>query len=252
MSELSITELTNYLDSFLESALFQEKTYNGLQVTTHAPIKKIATAVSVSREVITMAIEEKAQALIVHHGLFRKDDAHPLVGILHERVKLLLDNNIALLCYHLPLDAHRTIGNNWKAARDLGLQNLQPFLELGGIAIGVVGEIQEASFESFKLLIEQYYQRTAWEVKIKPTVKKVAIVSGGAERFLKEAALAGADCYITGRVDEPVWDDAHEHGISYIGVGHYGSETVGVKALAQHLEERFSIPSVFLKTENPF
>ncbi len=245
--------LEQHLNAYLDPHKIQEKAYNGIQVTNTGAITNIATAVSASLEAIEKAVALKAQALIVHHGIFRQNDSHPLTGITYKKIKLLMEHNIALLCYHLPLDAHQEIGNNWKAARDLELINLKPFAEYNGILIGVVGQLPEKlSFEVFKATAEQYYKRPAQAVKVKDPITSVAIVSGGADGFVAAAAQAGADCFITGRVDEPVWDSAHEHNISFLGLGHYGTETVGVKALADYLPKHFAVSCTFLKTANPF
>ena len=250
--EITLSQLEGYLHSFLQVDRFDEKSYNGVQVATKVPILKIATAVSASKEVVQKAIDAHAQVLIVHHGIFCKGDAHPLVGRLYDMVAKLIKHDIALLCYHLPLDAHQEIGNNWKAAQDLGLKNCKPFFEYGGEDIGVVGETDNVSFEVFQKQIEQYYDRPALAVKARDNVSKVAIISGGADKFIKDAAQVGADCFITGRVDEQVWDDAHDYGVSFLGLGHYGTEVIGSRALAENLEEHFKVPAIFIKTENPF
>lgn len=249
---ITYKELEKYLTNLLQAQVFEERAYNGVQVMNATPITRVATAVSATLETINAAREAQAQALVVHHGIFLENDDHPLVGRLYDKVRLLIEQNCALLCYHLPLDAHQELGNNWKAALDLGLRNCQPFLAYNGQYIGVIGEIVMSSFDAFKEQVEQYYGRPAQAVKVRDAIVRVAIVSGGADRFVKDAALAGADCYITGRVDEPVWDDAHEYGISFLGLGHYGTETVGPKALAQKIEEHFGVSSVFLQTDNPF
>ncbi len=250
--EILLADLESFLNSLLNAKSFDERAYNGVQVATKVPIQKIVTAVSVSKEVIHKAIEAKAQALIVHHGIFRKGDAHPLVGRLYDMIYQLMKHDIALFCYHLPLDAHNKIGNNWKAAQDLGLKNCTSFFEYGGDYIGVVGEVEKITFEAFKKHVEQYYDRSALAVKVNEEVKKIAIISGGADKFIKDAAEAGADCFITGRVDESVWDDAHDYKVSFLGLGHYGTETIGPQALAKKIESHFQIPAIFIKTKNPF
>lgn len=250
--EISQEELVNYLNELLNPKAFEEKVYNGIQIQTKKSISTIATAVSISKEVIQKTIEMQAQALIVHHGIFRKGDTHPLVGRIYDYVEQLIKHDIALLCYHLPLDAHQIIGNNWKAAYDLGLQDCVSCVAYNGMNIGVIGEVNYVPFEDFKKKVERYYDRSAQWVKVQDTVNKVAIVSGAADGYIKDVAHLGADCFITGRVDEPVWDNAHEYGVSFLGMGHYGTEIVGIKALAGNLEEYFKIPAIFIKTDNPF
>jgi dinuclear metal center YbgI/SA1388 family protein len=250
--QLSLHELSSYLDGYLDPFKIDEAAPNGVQVANMVAISKIATAVSASVETIEKAVQLKVQALIVHHGTFLKYDPYQITGIKYKKIKLLMDNDIALLGYHLPLDAHREVGNNWKAAMDLGLNDLQPFAPISRVDIGVVGTIQPTSFEDFTKKVEQYYGNRAAAVKVKDIVSKVAIISGGADKFIKAAAQAGADCFITGRFDEPVWDDAHDENISFLGLGHYATEVVGPKALAQHLQAHFGIPCEFIKTDNPF
>lgn len=252
MKPITLLQLSEYLNAYLDPNKIEENAYNGIQVANSVPISSIATAVTANIETIQKAIELNAQALIVHHGIFLKKHPHPITGRLYEKIKLLINHDIALLGYHLPLDAHQEIGNNWQAARDLGLQNLQPFSHHANTQIGVYGTIPATSFDTFKKTVENYYGRPANAVKVKDTIKKVAIISGAADGFITDAAAIGADCFITGRHDEKVWDNAHELDISFLGLGHYGTETVGPKALAHHIEQKFNIPCTFIKTENPF
>lgn len=249
---MKLNELAQQIDAYLEIHRFDESAYNGIQVENVSDITKVATAVTASVEAIEKAIALKVQALIVHHGIFRTQDAHPLVNILYKKIKLLVEHDIALLAYHLPLDAHQEVGNNWRAAKDLGFADLQPFGQYAGQYIGVIGSIPSIDFDNFKQKVECYYGRPAQAVKINDCVRRIAIISGGADRFVVDAAYAGADCFITGRVDEPVWDDAHEQSISFLGLSHYGTETVGPRALAEYIQKALGIPSVFIKTENPF
>ncbi len=253
---MKLHELAQHLDDYLQVNHFDEAAYNGIQVANTGPmaedITHIATAVTASLETIEQAAQLGVQALIVHHGIFRKQDTHPIVGVLYKKIKLLMEHNIALLAYHLPLDAHQEVGNNWHAARDLGMKDLQSFGQYGGHSIGVIGSIAPTDFDVFKQKVEQYYRRPAQWVKIKDPIHTVAIISGGADRFIIDAAQVGADCFITGRVDEPVWDNAHEYGISFLGLGHYGTETIGPQALAGYIQKALGIPSEFIKTDNPF
>lgn len=253
MDHMDAKKLVSYLDTRLNATAFEDNAINGVQVANHGQISKIATAVSASLETIEMAAALCAQALIVHHGILKKEDGLlAIVDIQYRKIALLMQHNIALICYHLPLDAHRELGNNWKAARDLGLTDLQPFLELNKQSIGVIGSVSPTSFQDFKANVERYYGRAAQAVRVKNIVTKVAILSGKADRCLKDAAAAGADCFITGTHDEPVWDHAHEEGISFLSLGHYTTEMVGPKALAEHLQTTFAIPCEFIKTQNPF
>ncbi len=249
---ITLSELSSYLNALLDPMKMEDMAPNGVQVGHTGPITSLATAVTASLETLEEAARLGVQALIVHHGIFKKGDPYPLVGTLYKKIQVLIKHDIALLGYHLPLDAHRELGNNYRAALDLGLQNLQPFAEYYKVPIGVIGHLVPVSFDEFKRKVEKYYGRPAAFVKVKDSISSVAIVSGGAEKSIVAAAHAGADCFITGRFDEPVWDSAHEEGISFLGLGHYTTETVGPMALGEHLQKVFGIPCTFIKTENPF
>lgn len=249
---MTLHELATYLNNYLEISHFDEAAYNGMQVANTGQITKVATAVSATLETMHEAKRIGAQALIVHHGIFRKTDMHPIVDIHYKKIAFLMHHNIGLLAYHLPLDAHQEVGNNWYAARCLGLSDLRPFGHYGSRTIGVIGLMSPMPFDQFKSRVETYYGRTAQCVKVKDMIHSVAIISGGADRFLIDAAQAGADCFITGRVDEPVWADAHEHHISFLGLGHYGTEIIGPQELAKHIEKACNMPAICIKTDNPF
>jgi dinuclear metal center YbgI/SA1388 family protein len=249
---ISLKELEYYLTTLLDPQKMEDSSPNGIQVAHTGSITRIATAVTASIETIEKAIALGVEALIVHHGIFRKNDPYPIVATNYRKIKLLIEHNIALLAYHLPLDAHRELGNNCKAAYDLGLRNLKPFAEFHKIPIGVIGLCDSLPFETVQQRVEKYYGRPASAVKVKDPIASVAIVSGAGERFLVAAAQAQADCLITGRVDEPVWDSAHEEGISFLSLGHYATETVGPKALAAHLKQIFAVQCMFIETKNPF
>ncbi|HVW99068.1 MAG TPA: Nif3-like dinuclear metal center hexameric protein, partial [Candidatus Babeliaceae bacterium] len=139
-------DLSNFLNNILDPLRIDEPAPNGLQIENIGPISRAATAVTASLETIEKAIALKAQALIVHHGIFKKGEPYPITGAMFKKVKALINNNIALLGYHLPLDAHQELGNNWKAARDLGLSDLMPFGEYGKISIGVRGFLEPIPF----------------------------------------------------------------------------------------------------------
>lgn len=245
-------ELAQYLDTLLHAKKVDERAYNGLQVANVGEITQVATAVSASRETIEKAVELGVQALIVHHGMFRTADQHPIIGHLYQKIALLITHNIALLGYHLPLDADEQFGNNWVAARALGLQDIQPCLSYNNVYIGVIGTIKPQPLSAFQYIAAQYYDAQPMTVAVTDTVSRVVIVSGKGYGCIKDAALLGADCFITGSFDEPVWDDAHDYGISFLGFGHYATEVIGVQAVAEHIQQQFNIRSTFIRTNNPF
>ena len=253
MKSILRSDLEEYLAQYLNTNFFKDYCPNGLQVEGKSEIKRIATALSANLMTLQKCIEEKVDALIVHHGLFWDRDPYPLIGSKRTKIELLLKHGISLFAYHLPLDAHREIGNNWQAAHDLGWEELAPFGEYNGNLIGVKGSFAPESIEAFIAKLEVYYGHpAALALGGKRGVKSAALVSGGAYKELSQAAREGVDCYITGNFDEPAWGVAFEEQVNFLALGHSATERVGPKALADHLQNKFSVESFFLDVPNPF
>lgn len=250
---ITLQDLCEHLNTLMQVGLFQDACINGLQVEGAANIRKICVAVSASRHTIEMAIDKGADALITHHGLFWNRDPYALVGARRKKVALLLEHNLSLLSYHLPLDAHKELGNNWKAAADLGWNNLQPFGLYNGQMIGVRGEFPSMPVEVFQQILEEYYNHKAHTALFgKPFVSSACLISGGAYKSIDEAAKAGADCFITGNFDEPAWHMAQEEDMNFFALGHSATEVVGPKALGAYLEKQLGVEVFFLDLFNPF
>jgi dinuclear metal center YbgI/SA1388 family protein len=246
-------ELCHYLDQLFSSNGEVDYGPNGLQVEGKEQIQTVATAVSASLATIEAAIKAQADALIVHHGLFWYKDSFVIQGTKKKKISLLLEHGISLIAYHLPLDHHPQLGNNWKAAEEMGWKNLQPFGWMNKIMIGVKGEIPPCSQEKFKNQLETYYQHSAFCALGGPTaIRKVALISGGAYKSITEAVQSQMDAFVTGSFDEPVWHQAFEEKINFFALGHSATEKVGPKAICQHLKEELKLPSLFLDVFNPF
>lgn len=247
------SELLDYLNDFYQSSLYTDVSSNGMQIEGGQNIKKVATAVSASLKTVEKAVKDKVDALIVHHGLFWSRDSYAITGTKKDKVKLLIENEISLLAYHLPMDAHESIGNNWKAAKDLQWFDLKPFYKMNGMFIGVLGHFKEISRENFQKQLEDYYGHVATTaLGGKKTVVSAALISGGAYKQIYEAAVMGVDCFITGNFDEPAWPAAFEEKMNFYALGHSATERIGPKALADHLKKQLGIEAFFIKDENPF
>lgn len=251
----TLRELCNYTDGLLQTALIQDYGPNGLQVEGNPNIKKLATAVTASLETIQAAVEAGAEALLVHHGLFWNGDNYIITGRKRDKLNLLLKNDISLLAYHLPLDAHQQFGNNWKAARDMGWTDLQPFGSVKNvrIPIGVQGRFPSMPREKFLQMLEEYYQHPAHcALGGKEDVSTAALISGGAHKSIVDAITEGIDCYVTGSFDEPVWHQAYEEGINFFALGHSATERIGPRSIGEHLSNRFNLDYIFIDIPNPF
>lgn len=246
-------ELCAYLHKYLEIPLFNDYCVNGLQVEGKEQIRSLTVAVSATLATFQEAVNRKSDALIVHHGLFWHKDPHPIVGVKRQKVALLLENEISLFAYHLPLDAHKEVGNNWKAARDLGWENLEEFGLYNGQYIGVRGSFPPKNRDQLKKELETYYGHQAHVAPGgKEIISQAALISGGAYRSLGEAAAAEIDCFVTGNFDEPAWAQAFEEKTNFFALGHYATEVVGPKALGLHLQEVFGLQVEFIDLPNPF
>jgi dinuclear metal center YbgI/SA1388 family protein len=250
---ITLQDLCLYLNELYQIKLFSDYGPNGLQVEGKPVIRQIATAVSASLDTIEKAASLGADALIVHHGLFWNKDMQVITGTRKEKMAVLIKHDISLLGYHLPMDAHQSIGNNWKAANDLQWKNLQPFGYMNGIPIGVKGTFPPISRNEFLENIESYYRHPSHTAPGgKEIVQSAAIISGGAYKSITEAIAAQVDCFITGNFDEPVWHQAYEEKINFFALGHSATERVGPLGLKEHLENIYSIRVDFIDTPNPF
>lgn len=147
---ITLQELCAYLNRLLQPNPISDYCFNGLQVEGKKQIRKLATGVSANLATIHAAAAWGADALLVHHGLFWNQDSHQIQGVKKEKLELLFKSNISLIAYHLPLDAHQELGNNWKAALDMGWHNLEPFCFTNGLFLGVKGHFNKMSAEDFK------------------------------------------------------------------------------------------------------
>ena len=249
-----LSEMLAELDSQLDPDAFADYCPNGLQVQGREEVTVVATGVSASRELFERSIEAGAQLIVVHHGLFWKGDDQRVVGTLRDRLKLLLGADVSLAAYHLPLDAHPTLGNNARIAAGLGLEDSQPFGRAGGREVGVRARVRGEGIEAAEL-VTRVAELTAREplafLDGPPQIRSVGIVSGGGGSSVHEAIAAGLDAFITGEPEEWAAAIAAERNIHFIAAGHYATETFGVSALGEHLAARFGVAHTEIAIANP-
>lgn len=233
------------LNTLLQVDLTPEQ--NGLQVEGAKEVSKIIFGVSANMALFEAAVKERAQMLIVHHGLLWGHE-QKLTGIFGARIRFLIKNDLNLVAYHLPLDKHPTLGNNAGLSKMLGLKNLKPFGTYKGIKIGFKGTLAKAkSFDNILKLLG------GEGLNFGPKdIKTVAIVSGGAHDMLNEAITERADLYICGSRDEYVQELAREGKINFIAMGHYNSEKLGILALKNYIDKKYKVSTKFIDIKNPF
>lgn len=250
----ALTDMLAELDRLLDPSSFADHCPNGLQVQGVAEVGHVATGVSASVELFERAIDAGAQLIVTHHGLFWHGDDPRIVGALRERLRLLLTADVSLAAYHLPLDAHPSIGNNALIAAGLGLEEVEPFGRAGEREIGVRGRFRGEGVAPAELVV-RVAELTAREPLLfaggPPMIRSVGIVSGGGGRIVGEAVDAGLDAFITGEPEEWAGAIARERKIHFLAAGHHATETFGVRALGEHLASRFGVAHTSIAVVNP-
>jgi dinuclear metal center YbgI/SA1388 family protein len=247
MRSLELAELVAYLDGYLRVAEIPDAPHalNGLQLSNAGRVSRVAAAVDLCAATVRMAVEQGVDLLLVHHGLFW-NGLQPLTGRGYRRVADLIAHDIALYSAHLPLDLHPDVGNNAVLARQLGVVLRGEFGETYGVRIGVWGDV-DVSRAALERQLTGVLGVPPRALGFGPErVRRLGIVTGAAGSMIAQAAAAGLDSFVTGEGAHHTFFDAEELGVNVFYAGHYATETVGVKALAEHLRSRFDLPWTFL------
>lgn len=244
---MQLSELVAYLDGYLDLPTVPDfgGAVNGLQVGSSGRATRIAAAVDATQGTIEAAIEWGADVLLVHHGLFW-DGEQRVTGRRYRRLKALLNADLAVYAAHLPLDVHAEVGNNVVLARALGIEVEGRFGEYKGQPLGYWGRL-DIRREALAARLDQVLGCRVRLVAGGPErVERVGVITGGAGGEIASAMEAGLDAFVTGEGAHHNYFDAEEGGINlYLG-GHYATEVWGVRALAEHLQERFDLPWTFI------
>ncbi|MBO2637433.1 Nif3-like dinuclear metal center hexameric protein [Shewanella algae] len=245
-------ELRQYLGEFLQLDKFRDYAPNGLQVEGKAEIRKIVTGVTACQALIDRAVEAGADALLVHHGFFWKNEPEVLTGMKQRRIKSLLLNDINLFGYHLPLDAHPMLGNNAELGRELGVIEPEAVetVAQGLLWQGVLDSPMTA--KDLSALLEQRLGQAPLHLDGgERNIQKLAWCTGGAQDYIDAASALGVDAFISGEASERTFHSAVEQGIHYFGAGHHATERFGIKALGEHLAREFELEHEFIDIPNP-
>ena len=251
--DISRNELLKAFHDVLQPNNFKDYGPNGLQVEGRERISHIVSGVTASRALIDAAIEAKADAIFVHHGLFWRGQDGTVTGWMKQRLQRLLQSDINLIAYHLPLDAHPELGNNAQLAKLLGLDVVSRF---GDQNLGLLGQRNDGqAFKSAQDLagaIAKVLGRTPTVVseEAKP-LQKIAWCSGGAQSYFEDAIAAGADAFITGEISEPQAHLARETGVVFLACGHHATERYGAPAVAGHVAQMLGLTHQFIDIDNP-
>ncbi|WP_343189264.1 Nif3-like dinuclear metal center hexameric protein [Buchnera aphidicola (Chaitoregma tattakana)] len=243
------TELENIINKKLHAKRFKDHIYNGLQVEGTKKIHKIITGVSICKKLINIAILKHADAIIVHHGMFWNDENRVVNKINRFRLKLILENNINLYCWHLPLDYDENIGNNVQIAKKLKIHikgKINKLLYWGEFE-------KKIKFIKLKNLIKKKYFRNpfCYNENLKHDIKSIAWCSGKSQKLIVEAANFGVDAFLTGEVSEDTMHYSNEYKIYFFSAGHHATEIDGIKKLGEWIQKKYKIETNFINIKNP-
>ncbi|MBK5072449.1 Nif3-like dinuclear metal center hexameric protein [Budviciaceae bacterium CWB-B4] len=247
-------ELERLLNDELKVRQFRDYAPNGLQVEGRAQVKRIVTGVTACQALLDAAVELKADTVLVHHGYFWKNDEPVITGMMHKRLKTLLNHDINLFGYHLPLDGHPTLGNNALLGDILGFHHVSSLDPLSPDCL-----IWQSTLD-IPLTGSALAERIAHRLGREPLhcgdnapaeIRRVAWCTGGAQDYIKQAAENGFDAFITGEVSERTIHIAREMGIHFYSAGHHATERYGIKALGEWLAEHHQFDVTFIDIDNP-
>lgn len=250
---VSLDELMNALTRELKPEQFKDYCPNGLQVQGRNRVSRLVTGVTACQALIDAAIEQNADAILVHHGYFWRGEDAVLTGIKRQRIKTLMAHDISLIAYHLPLDAHPELGNNVQLAKILGFEPSAALTRQNNHDMGLLAQLPApvSGAELAALLSERLHRDPMHIAGSQADIRTVAWCTGAAQGYIEQAVAAGADAYISGEISEPTVHSAREHGIHYFSAGHHATERYGVQALGRLLAQRFNLQHQFIDIDNP-
>ena len=249
---IALRALVEEADRYLNAARIQDYCPNGLQVEGRPQVRRIVSGVTASQALIDAAIEAEADVLLVHHGYFWKGEDACITGMKQRRLKALLNHDLSLLAYHLPLDVHPEVGNNVQLAAQLGIE-VEGELEPGNPrTVGLVGSLAEPMLASdFARHVQAVLGREPLLIDGARTVRRIGWCTGGGQGYIDQAIAAGVDLFLSGEASEQTFHSARENGVSFIAAGHHATERYGVQALGDYLARRFALEHLFIDCPNP-
>ncbi|MCY4265572.1 MAG: Nif3-like dinuclear metal center hexameric protein [Gammaproteobacteria bacterium] len=248
-----LSELNAQLNDLLQPAQFDDYCPNGMQVEGAGTVRTLISGVTASRALINSAIDASADALLVHHGYFWRGESQPIIGMKKERIKLLLENEISLFAYHLPLDFHAELGNNAQLGKHMGARLESLIGKPGELPLVAVGELEQpTSAADFSQILTSVLKRPPlWLPGDSRPVRKLGWCTGAAQNYFETAIDSGVDAFVTGEVSEPSAHLARESGVHFFAAGHHATERYGVMAVGEFLAQKLDIEHRFINIDNP-
>jgi len=245
----SIANIEEALNTLLQPHLMSDYCPNGLQVEGYREVKHVVGGVTASMALIEEAVKLNADAILVHHGYFWKNEPVEITGMKYRRIRALMESGIHLLAYHLPLDKHLRFGNNAQLAKRLGWQ-VDGFI---GDSLVMQGRLdQPSSLAGLAGELERELNRKPLCIDVgdRP-IQRIAWCTGGAQGYLPIAIETGVDAYISGEISEATTHIARENGVHYIAAGHHATERYGVQAVGEWLKKECGVQFTYVECDNP-
>ncbi len=247
---MKLAELNQYLAQLLQPEKFNDYCPNGLQVEGRPEIRHIVTGVTASMALLEAAVQAKADAVLVHHGYFWRGERQQITGIKQRRIKFLLQHDLNLFAYHLPLDAHAELGNNAMLGKVLGLP-ISGYLDDKNMLPCALLK-KPISLQALSVAVFQALGREPQVIgDMTKLVQSVAWCTGAAQQYIEQAIDKDIDVFISGEISEQTVHSVRESGTSYIAAGHHATERYGIQALGEHLAARFDLQHTFINIDNP-
>lgn len=247
---IKINELTDYTGQILQIERFRDYCPNGLQVEGRSEVCKIISGVTASMALLQAAHAAQADMVLVHHGYFWRNEDARVLGIKRARLKFLLEHEMNLVAYHLPLDAHTEFGNNAQLGRVMGVAIDGWAGEQSIVAHGTLPYVMP--LKSLGEHLSQVLYRVPLLIgDLDRPIRRIAWCTGAAQDFLELAPSLDVDAFISGEISEQTVHLARESGVAYIAAGHHATERYGVRALGEHLASRFNLEHRFIDIDNP-
>mgnify|MGYP001765218943 CR=1 FL=1 len=245
-----LNDLRDYIARLLEPDRFRDYCPNGLQVEGKTEVRRIASGVTASQKLLEAATAWKADAILVHHGFFWRNENATITGTKKRRIAHLLQHDVSLLAYHLPLDAHAELGNNAQLGQLLGFMEHGRF---GEQEIAWHGELaQQQTLSQLTGKIHRTLERVPLAIADgDPLIRRIAWCTGAAQGYFEEAVALGVDAFLTGEISEQNVHLAQETGVAFIAAGHHATERYGIQALGNHLTEHCGVEHCFFDLANP-
>jgi len=250
-----LSQLVQACQTLLTPERFKDYGPNGLQVEGKAKVQVLVSGVTASKALIEAAIDAKADAILVHHGLFWRGQDGTVTGWMKQRLRLLLAHDISLLAYHLPLDAHPEWGNNAQLGQRLGWRTDQNF---GEQQLGFLGQALDGTAWPHAQALAAHLQQVLGRAPVwvgaddaaRP-IRRVAWCTGGAQSYFEAAIAAGAEAFVTGEISEPQAHLARETGVAFFACGHHATERYGAPAVAAQVAAQLGLTHRFIDIDNP-